>query len=543
MIGKAPKHPALFDVGNVFDLDLPPDSFHAQLAKAGGLVREADFADLYCPDNGRPSIPPTQLVLLMILQYHERLSDQEAVDHSAYDLRWAVALRRPAGQRLCARSTLVEFRARLALRDGVDRVFARVFARVLDRARAQGLLPTAPLRVLLDTRAILGRGAVEDTYNLLARAMDLLLGVLARAAAQPKETWAARHGLEGYVRRREASSKGQAALDWDDPPARRRFLAQVVTAARQLLALARAALPDLDPQRQPEAKEQVALLEQILQQDVEETPGPDGGGSGAAVREGTSRERVPSATDPEQRHGHKSQHRHFTGHKARIAVDAASQLIVDAEVLAGNAADAQAAVAQVERVAERCGAVAEVVGDCAFASGAVRAAFQESGPPLRARQPRAGAPAWGISKSEFFLVFAGDQVVGMRCPSGHESREYAARKDGSRVFTFAAWCARCPLRHKCVQAQQLQQGRTVQVHPQERLLQDAREFQATPAGKETLRSRVGAEHALARLARLGLGQARYFGRLKTRVQVVLTCATANLRLLLRWEAARAAAAS
>jgi len=209
MIGKAPKHPALFDVGNVFDLDLPPDSFHAQLAQAGDLVREADCADLYCPHNGRPSIPPTQLVLLLILQYHERLSDQEAVDHSAYDLRWAVALRRPAGQRLCARSTLVEFRARLALRDGVDRVFDRILA----RARAQGLLSAAPLRVLLDTRAILGRGAVEDTYNLLARAMDLLLGVLARAAALPREAWAARHGLEGYVRRRDASLKGKATLD------------------------------------------------------------------------------------------------------------------------------------------------------------------------------------------------------------------------------------------------------------------------------------------------------------------------------------------
>jgi len=83
----------------------------------------------------------------------------------------------------------------------------------------------------------------------------------------------------------------------------------------------------------------------------------------------------------------------------------------------------------------------------------------------------------------------------------------------------------------------------VQVHPQERLLQDAREFQATLAGQATLRSRVAAEHALARLARLGLGQARYFGRLKTRAQVVLTCATANLRLLLRWEAARVAVAS
>ena len=541
MIGKTPRGPALFDVGNVFDLELPTDSFYAQLAQAEDLVCDADFVDLYCEDNGRPSIPPAQMVLLMILQYQERLSDREAVEHSAYDLRWAAVLHRPAGQRLCARSTLVEFRARLALRDGVDRVFDRVLA----RAREQGLLPTRPLRVLLDTRAVLGRGAVEDTYNLLARAMDLLLGALARAGELPKAEWAARHGLEAYVRRREASLKGAAEVDWDDPLSRRRFLRQVVTDARRLLMLAGEALPKLDTREQEEAAEQMALLEQILRQDVEETSSPggsEGEGGGAEIREGTSRGRVPSATDSEQRHGHKSQNRHFTGHKVRIAVDAESQLIVDAEVLAGNAPDAQGAVQQTERVVERCGEVAEVVGDCAFAGGAVRAEFQEAGHPLRARQPRAAAPAWGISKSAFFLVFAGNEVVGVRCPEAHESREYVERKDGSRIFSFRQWCKRCPLRHKCVQAKHLKQGRTVQVHPQERLLQDAREFQATADGRATLRSRVGAEHALARLARLGMGQARYFGRAKTRVQVVLTCATANLRLLLRWEAARAAAA-
>lgn len=537
MLGRTPKARALFDVGNVYDLELPANSFYAQLAQAQDLVSDADFADLYCQGNGRPSIPPAQMVLLMILQYHERLSDGEAVEHSAYDLRWAAALRRPAGKRLCARSTLVEFRARLALKDGVERVFDRVLA----RARERGLLGAKPLRVLLDTRAVLGRGAVEDTYNLLARAMDLLLKVLAGAAAEPKETWAARHGLEAYVRRREASLKGQAQVDWEDPAARRRFLRQLVTDAQRLLERAREALPGLEPEQQQEAAEQVALLEQILRQDVEETPGSGGSGGGAAIREGTSRDRVPSATDPEQRHGHKSQNRHFIGHKTRVAVDAESQLIVDAEVLAGNAPDAQGSVEQVERVAERCGEVAEVVGDCAFAGGAVRAEYAEAGRALRSRQPRAGAPAWGISKNAFFLVFAGDEVVGVRCPSGHESREYGERQNGGRVFSFREWCWRCPLRHKCVQAKNLRQGRTIQVHPQERLLQDARDYQATAAGRETLRSRVGVEHALARLARLGLGQARYFGRAKTRVQVLLTCAAANLRLLLRWEAAQAAA--
>lgn len=538
MLGKAKRKSSLFDVGNVFDLELPDDSFYAQLGRAEGLIRDEDFQDLYSETHGRPSVPPSQMAILLLLQYYDRVSDGEAVDRSAFDLRWAVALRRSAGVRLCARSTLVEFRARLALRDGEEQIFDAI----LRRAREQGLLTTRPLRVLLDTRAVLGRGAVEDTYNLLARAMDLLLKVLADAVQEPEAGWAARHRLEAYVRRRDQSLKGQADVDWDQPVSRRRFLRQVVTDARRLLALAQAAWPELDPEQQRTVQEQVALLEQILRQDVEEPPAPGSGGA-PELREGTAPERVPSATDADQRHGHKSHSRSFTGHKARIALDDASQLIVGADLLAGNAPDAQAAIELVRQVEQRGSTVHEVVGDSAFASGAVREAFQEEGLTLRARQPRASAPAWGISKSAFFLVFQAEQVIAVQCPAGRESRDYQERKDGSRIFTFRRWCMRCPLRHKCVQAQQLQQGRTVQVHPQEQLLQAAREYQTTEEGKQSLRRRVGVEHAFARLARLGLGQARYFGRAKTRFQVVMTCAAANLRLLLRWEAAQAAASA
>src|SRR5690349_9127290 len=126
MIGKRKKQAALFDVGNVFDLELDPGSFHAQLAVAGPSIFPDDaFEDLYCWTSGRPSIPPSQMALLVLLQYHAGVSDQEAIDRSAYDLRWAAVLRRSAGTPLCARTTLVLFRARLALHDASERLFDR----------------------------------------------------------------------------------------------------------------------------------------------------------------------------------------------------------------------------------------------------------------------------------------------------------------------------------------------------------------------------------------------------------------------------------
>lgn len=539
MVGKRKKQAALFDVGNVFDLELDPASFHAQLALAGPALFPADaFDDLYNDRFGRPSIPPAEIALLLLLQYHAGVSDQEAVDRSAFDLRWCAVLRRPAGKPLCARTTLILFRSRLALHDASDRLFDRT----LQHAKAAGLLQPGTLRILLDTKPLVGRGAVEDTYNLLARCLDRLLRALAAAAGQPVADWAAAHAFGDYVRRRETSLKGEAVVDWTDAAARRRFLGTVVSAARRLLILAAAQLPHLPEGVAREVQVEIDLLQAILAQDVVETPAPGSGGSGGSgdsppqveLRDGTVRDRIPSATDPDQRHGHKSASRKFTGHKSRVAVDAESQLIVEIEVLAGNAGDAAGALAQVERVEERLGQpVGETVGDCAFGGGATRQEFADAGRELRAKVP--GTPErWEISKQRFTLLWEGPVVTGVSCPGGHTTHEYRAKKDGGRVFTFGPECRRCPLRHKCVQSSKVGASRTVQIHPQEALLAAAREYQASAEGQETLRQRVKVEHALARLAALGIGQARYFGQPKTSWQLYLCAAVANVRWTENW---------
>jgi hypothetical protein len=97
------------------------------------------------------------------------------------------------------------------------------------------------------------------------------------------------------------------------------------------------------------------------------------------------------------------------------------------------------------------------------------------------------------------------------------------------MFIFATeTCAVCPLRAQCTRGQG---GRTVQVHPHEALLQQARTFQKSPAFAEFRRRRQVVEHRLARLVQLGIRQARYIGRTKTLFQLCLAAAVANLTLL------------
>ena len=66
------------------------------------------------------------------------------------------------------------------------------------------------------------------------------------------------------------------------------------------------------------------------------------------------------------------------------------------------------------------------------------------------------------------------------------------------------------------------------MHPQEKLLQQARAYQKTNAFRDDKRARQAVEHRIARLIQLGIRQSRYFGRVKTEFQLLLAATVANL---------------
>ena len=87
------------------------------------------------------------------------------------------------------------------------------------------------MKVALDTTNILGRGAVRDTYNLLADGMVKLLRALAQVEGISAGKWAK---AQGYGRYLASSIKGEAAIDWSDKRARKALLAGIVGDADRL---------------------------------------------------------------------------------------------------------------------------------------------------------------------------------------------------------------------------------------------------------------------------------------------------------------------
>jgi hypothetical protein len=520
MIGIRSAQMPMFEVGNVFDLKLAAASFHSQLANAAPrLFKDQDFADFYNDRLGRPSVPPSLLALTLLLQHEAGVSDEEAIERTAYDLRWAAVLRKEAGHPLCAKSTLQLFRAHLLLHPEVQSIFVSS----IKEAKRAGLLKGSALRIAVDTKPIRGRGAVQDTFNLLASGIRQLGRAIARTQERKLDDFLGTHDLHRYT---SASLKGSADIDWSDEEAKEALLTQVVADAKRVLALA--------PLSDPEVGKAAQLLQQLLLQDVEVSTTPDGSEK-AQVKEGTVKGRIPSATDPDIRHGRKSASKRFNGHKASIAVDEDTQIIVGLAVLSGDAADATDVLALVEQVeANTKLPVSETTGDCAYGGGPTREAFAEADRDLLAKVPQEASRNGLFAKSAFDIDLDNDRVT---CPAGEVATTFSTTPEGGKTFLFGSVCAGCPLRVLCTTSKT---GRSVSVHPQEAMLQSARAYQRTPEGRARLRERVVVEHRLARLAQLGIGQARYVGRRKTRFQLAMACALANFRWVWNWEARQAA---
>jgi len=527
MLGKRSAQLGIFEADHLYLGHVGEDTFYGFLARQRGqLFFDEDFAEFYSPDQGRPSVPPSLLATALLLQTHDRVSDEEAKARADYDLRWKVALGVEAKARPFAKSTLQLFRAQLVLKEKMRAVFQRS----LEYARQSGYMKNHKLRAVLDTTYILGRGAVKDTYNLLADSMRQLLRALADVEGTDLEAWATKHGYERYM---ASSIKGEAEVDWDNEQSRSEFLGGIVTDADRLLGVAdevQASLAEGEVGRE-RIQRAAELMRQLISQDVERGEGK------VTLKEGVARDRVISVHDPEMRHGRKSSSKRFDGHKAAIAVDAESQLITAVEVLAGNAADSEQALELTAASEENTGLeVEETIGDCAYGSGNTRQAFADEDRKLVAKVSRHGRRGQ-ISKEEFQIDL--EHMI-CTCPARQTTQtlikagkwtDRFGKKHQRWAFLFDAdVCNACDRRSDCAKAKG-HKGRSIRLHPQERLLQEARELQQSAAFKEYRQIRQTAEHRLARLVQLGMRQARYFGRRRTLFQLMMAATVANLTLV------------
>jgi transposase len=514
MLGRRNPQQSLFSALNLPHC-VPADSFYARMgAVSDQLFPDDDLKDMFHPDNGRPSLPPSLMNSVLLLQFYDNVSDEEAVARCQYDLRWKVALNLPLDFPGFDPSSLSHHRARL-LAHQHERY---AFDRLLKVGRAAGFIPDT-VTLLTDTTWAKGAGAVQDTYTLLRKGIRKLLKQLGYALPGQRQGLgdAARQLIATYL-----DTDRKAAIDWADPQQRAAQLQVLVQDTEAALDLALAHSDD------PEVRATGWLLSKILGDDIAQ----DQHGA-AQIAEGTAPERIISITEPQMHHGRKSAAHRFDGFKVAVSTEADSELILDIQDLPAPGSDGAQLLPTIQRVEAQADVLVErVLGDGAFGAGpnlAGCANYPGHAVDLVVPLERPADPE--VHKSAFQIDLAAKTAT---CPQGYTVTGTAATVYGvpGLEFGFArATCEACPLFARCVKGKL--RGRTVRADVYESFRQTARLRQDTAEFKVLypLRSRV--ERKQAELVWHGLRETRYLGQPKRQFQRLWTAAAVNLKRLFK----------
>ncbi len=509
MLGRRDPQRSLFEA-HAWPHRVPEDSFYARMGAVNEvLFKDDDLAGMYCDNNGRPSLPPSLMSSILLLQFYDEVSDEEAMARLTFDLRWKVALNLPLDFEPPHSSSLSVFRSRLV----EHRQERYAFNRLIQVGRAAGFLPDK-ITVLVDSMAQHGAGAVQDTYTLIRKGIRRVLQAAGYHVPAKKRGLSA--DLAAYLDRDR-----KAEIDWADPAARAAQLKVLVRDAEATLDLA------LQQADDPDVRAAAWLLTKILGDDLT----PDEAGD-PHIGQGVAEDRIVSLTDPEMRHGRKSASQRFDGRKLQVAEEQTSELIVAIEPVPANAGDGRDLMAVIDDIEEQTELTVErAIADGIYGTGDNRADCQAR--EIDLVSPLAIPHDVEVSKVNFAIDLHACTVT---CPQGHRTMIYKLVKDSQgrpvKSFTFdRATCETCPLFARCVHSQTL--GRTVTLHYHEALLQAARQRQRTDEFKQTYKLRAAVERKIAELTEHGAKQARYLGTVLSFLQAQWTGAAVNLKRLFK----------
>ena len=474
------------------------------------LFPEDYFADLYSDSRrGRPTVPARVLATVMILQSHEGLSDQEAVDRLERDLAWQAAAGVHCGTEAFHPTVLVGMRNRLRGSARPKRLFEDTKA----VARSAGVMGDRAR--VLDSTPLYDAVATQDTVTQLRAVIRKLLR-LAQGSPLADKVRACLTRDDDYA------SPGKPPCDWDDPAARDALVDDLVKDAQ-------AALVALEGESLEGTLAEVAdLLATVAGQDVEQ----DADGT-FRIAQKVAKDRVISTVDPQARHGHKSHNRQFDGYKTHASIDPDSELIDEVAVTAGNVADREAAEDLLAPVAHSEDKPV-VFGDSAYADGDTLARLEGEGFTVMAKVPPAARRAGLFSKDDFIINLDDETVI---CPAGVEA-DIDFDDKGGGIARFGTACATCPLAALCTTNSA---GRTVAIHRHEDILAAHKADQRKPHWQSDYKAtRPKVERKIGHMVRKPWGgrKARTRGVARVFTDVVTRAAAVNFARLdalgVRW---------
>ncbi len=497
------------------------------------LFPDNEFEDLFPSGKGRPSIPASVMASILVLQTLHDLSDRETAEAARCDLRWKVATGMALDHQGFDPTTLVYWRKRLAKSERPHRINEAVRAVVAETGVLRGRGKRA-----VDSTILADAVATQDTITQLIAAIRRV-GRIVPGGAEAIGVVCTGH---------DYSRAGKPVIDWDEAGAKDALVSALVNDAHALLeALAGI---DEDVAAEESVAAALAMLALVAGQDVEPAQGSDGTDGRWRIARKVAPDRVISQVDPQARHTRKSPQARRDGYRGHVVAEPETGIITDeALTMAAGPANSDAAVAEQFLAAHTTPAAdvaggndaaahgsgidntgrdetCEWYGDSAYGTGDFRYAIGEAGHAAVLKPKPLQSPVEDGFTVDDFIV--DEQVGAVSCPAGH-TRPIS----GTRVASFGALCAHCPLREQCTKSKT---GRKIVLHQRDSLLRAARHDWAADSDlRERYRKyRPNVERVVSQIASRGGRRLklRYRGTVKNHAWLTRRTAGLNLRNLI-----------
>lgn len=475
---------------------------------------QAELSSAYSRPGGDKSLPPALLAMVTLLQAYGQTSDFDAVEEAAIDPRWQLVLGCLGAERApFSQGVLSQFRDRM-IEHNLDK---KLLARTVQLAKETGEFGWQKLKFALDSSPLLGAGRVEDTLNLIGRALSTVVDCAAKCLGVERE----RILKEAKLTLLSGSSlKASLDINWDDPDEKaqavRRLLAEVDSMQRWVASHA------AEEAKKPPLREALAALRRVVEQDID--PDPEGGGP--RIRRGVAKDRMPSLGDKEMRHGRKSKSKLFNGYKRHISIAVGTgPIIVAAAVTPANHPEHEATGALLDE-SEQHGQTSTALVDRGYLASPRLELLRSQGKEVLCK-PWPSRNGGRFTKEDFAIDLKAHQLT---CPAGAIAVIHA---DSLLARFPAATCDACPQRAACTDAR-LGRGRTVTIHPQEEFLLELRSLRKTSDGRRALRDRVHVEHGLAKVSAIQGNRARFKGTRRNELDLRRCSAVVNLQTIARF---------
>lgn len=474
-------------------------------------IQLADFEDMYS-EGGRPPVSPKVMVLILILQYLERLSDRAAAHNLRYRLDWKIALGLEMDFKGIHPTTLVYFRDRL-LANGKA---GYAFDRVIEHLVAVGLVKKSA-KQRIDSTHIIGNVRELSRLELLHEtlrlfSLDVIISrlTLGSGLLDTLKYYSEDISIRGISDQQKAKYVREAGLTM------RAFIDWVTRLPEGTKLKTTASFKTL-----------TQVYTQNFQDDGTDPEGPK------LIKIATGKDHICSPHEVDARYANKGGSG-WLGYKAQVAEtipntkgDVSFLTFIDVQEATEH--DSSATAAYVAYQGEKQTMPSEVYADTHYNSSANIEALALDN--IHLKGPVTPTPVKEALKKNqgFELDIAQRKII---CPDGQETSRFTEWKDGRASGTFLKeTCQTCRSSDAC---QPEKRGKRIIIRPESDLLKQRRVLMETEAFKRDMHKRNGIEGTLSGLVRgNGMRRSRFRGKAKAQLHIKLSGAAANISRLHR----------